>query len=302
VQALQAVCYSKKTMLVYLDTKDLIDVLEGETPCTDELTKLLVLGDHELTISFATITELAAPLVRRHAKTNVMRLLNKLERLPLRFIHEARIEKLELQEAVDAFSRSRKYSPVDPFVARFDQTIDLHGSLQTKRFLRYPLAETVFDIWQANPEVLQSRDRHLAMLRQALQSDRMRNDPPDLAEHFRTTVRRDLDLYGVLFPSEATARLADWIYERAHRCPALRLGYELYHHLRRNRSDPSQAGDLGDFAHVHCLPYVDLMTLDRRMRGYVSQALKTLGVDYCTKVVNGLPEVHEALTGRRGRA
>jgi hypothetical protein len=66
--------------------------------------------------------------------------------------------------------------------------------------------------------------------------------------------------------------LADWIYDSAARCPGLRLRYEVFHQIRRNMGDASDASDFADLAHGLCLPYVDLATLDRRMAAYVRQA------------------------------
>lgn len=65
--------------------------------------------------------------------------------------------------------------------------------------------------------------------------------------------------------------LAEWIWDRPARCPALRLDYEVYHQIRRNVTDRGYLQDFEDFAHVKCVPYVDRATLDRRMAGYVRQ-------------------------------
>ena len=66
--------------------------------------------------------------------------------------------------------------------------------------------------------------------------------------------------------------LADWIYMSPARCPGLRLQYEVFHQIRANLGDNFNLSDFGDSAHVLCLPYVDIATLDRRMIAYVNQA------------------------------
>ncbi len=102
-----------------------------------------------------------------------------------------------------------------------------------------------------------------------MEADRSLSTTPTLAAHFREKIRRDLQLHGVTAPAPSVAAFADWIYESPDRCPGTRLDYEVFHQLRRNIGDRPKASDFGDFGHVRCLPYVDLMTLDRRMADYV---------------------------------
>ena len=59
-------------------------------------------GGHQLVLSLYSITEIAAPLNHSSSKTNVMRLLNEVERLPLVFFH-ADVEHLEIDEAMWLF-------------------------------------------------------------------------------------------------------------------------------------------------------------------------------------------------------
>jgi hypothetical protein len=57
-------------MLVYPDSKDLINLLNSSTPvCTEDLTAELRAGSHHLVVSFQTIIEIAGlsvPIIRPH--------------------------------------------------------------------------------------------------------------------------------------------------------------------------------------------------------------------------------------------
>ena len=74
-------------MRVYLDTKDLINIFEKSCPCnTDQFHNLLRDKGHQLILSFVNIMEISAPLLISQAKTNVMRLLNRIEEMPIKYI------------------------------------------------------------------------------------------------------------------------------------------------------------------------------------------------------------------------
>ena len=69
-------------MLIYLDAKDLINILErSNTYSEDQLNQLLQKGGHKLVFSFMIIIEISEPLFHSIAKTNVLGLLNRLEKL-----------------------------------------------------------------------------------------------------------------------------------------------------------------------------------------------------------------------------
>ena len=89
-------------MLVYLDSKDLINLLDGSTSVRlEEFIAELQAGSHHLVVSCPTIIEIAGPLLSKNARRNVTRLLAQLEKMPLVFLNEARLDPLELREAVD---------------------------------------------------------------------------------------------------------------------------------------------------------------------------------------------------------
>src|SRR5262249_38066438 len=201
----------------------------------------------------------------------VTRLLNELESLPHVYLGDGQIPPSELGEAVRAFSNRSEYSWPGPFHERFDAANRIAGPAPTRLFVHHSLAERIFTIAREDPTQF-SRDRlPLAQLQAVLQNDRACSNPPKVSDNFRVTIRRHLQLYGVAAPGISLPDLADWIYELPARCPGVRLQYDVYHQVRRNLGDGFDSSDFGDLAHVRCLPYVDLATLDRRMATYVNQ-------------------------------
>jgi len=75
-----------------------------------------------------------------------------------------------------------------------------------------------------------------------------------------------------------------WVYADARRCPALRLGHEVYNEIVKNINDIPESGDIPDMALIRVIPYVDAVRLDRRMRSYCSQV--------CQKLQKALPALN----------
>lgn len=269
-------------MKLYLDARDLINILQKATPCTvDHLEESLRRGGHKLTVSFHTVSEMSVPIVRATSKTNVMALLNRLERIPITFIRSD-IDGLELKEALDAYSSKREYRGIHAFVDRFDQTVDLHARPPTGIFINYSLAETVWDLYSHG--ALEGLESYANQMRQIVAADRRLNKPPTLKANFAKMIERNLRLYKLSWSGVVLLDFANWIYENPNRCPAIRLGYEVWHKIVKNKTDPLEDSDMEDYQHLTCLPYVDFMTLDRRMHGYVSQALAGVSLDYRDRI------------------
>lgn len=269
-------------MNLYLDTKDLIDFLQEEASCTrDHLEKSLRRGGHKLAVSFITISEMSVPLLRAIAKTNVMALLNRLERMPIIFIRSDTYD-LELKEALDAFLNTREYRGIDAFVDRFDQTVDLHAQPSTGVFINYSLAETVWDLYSHG--ALKGLESYADRMRQIVAADRCKNRPPTLKANFAKVIERNLMLSKLSSLGLDLSGFANWVYRNPNRCPAIRLVYEVWHKIVKNKADPLKDSDMEDYQHLACLPYVDFMTLDRRMHGYVSQTSASMSLDYQNRI------------------
>ena len=125
-----------------------------------------------------------------------MRLLNEVERLPIVFFHPD-VEHLELGEAMTAFSGKREYTDVQPFVNRFDQTVDLSASPATRIFMNYSLGEAVWDLYCYG--ALKGLESYAPTLKQLMAADRALTKPPTLKAHFIKMIERKLKDYGTTF-------------------------------------------------------------------------------------------------------
>jgi len=276
-------------MKVYLDAKDLINILQGADPCTaDQLNQSLQGGSHRLALSFYTVSEICVPLSLPASKTNVMAMLNRLEKMPIIFTH-AGIAALELKEALDAFSSKREYRDIHPFVNRFDYAVDLHGHPPTDIFINYSLAETVWDLFSHGS--LQGLESYAQKMRKLVSADRALKKPPSLKTNFAKMIERNLKLFNLSCSGTAVQGFANWVYDNPYRCPSIHVGYEVWHKIVKNKTDTLEDSDMEDYQHLACLPYVDLMTLDKRMCGYVSQASESMGVDYSGRIFRSVREV-----------
>ena len=277
-------------MRIYLDTRDLINIFERDIPCgSDEFGHLLRENGHELILSYLNVMEISAPLVQKNSATNVMRLLNRIERLPIRYI--SKIFQFELKEGYRAFKEKREYSEVSPFFGRFDETVEERGAPSTRIFLNFPLSETVFTLWTEDPGLLKGYKRYMHPLKVVIDEDRSSSDRENYRVNFIKTIGRQLQLERIRINEHDIEPFAEWIYQDCSRCPSVRLGYELYHKIVSNLQDVPKEGDIPDFGHINCLPYVDLLTADRRMCSYAIQASKVIGLEYEKRIFNNAEDV-----------
>lgn len=284
-------------MRAYLDTRDLIVLVEKRSPeDTARFEEKLRRGSSELVFSMHNIMECCAPLVQSRDGSNVMNTLNRLEQLPHLYIAEARIEALELQEAVSAFLEGREYTAVaPPFVPRFDYVVSPFKEPATKDYIQYGLAHMIYELWNVDKGLFSGYPTHAKRLRAILESDRKRLDYKNHGANFQHTILRNLRLYNIGFPEENIGDLSSWICENTHRCPAQRLGYEVFHKLLKNLMDSGEDSDIPDFAHISCTPYVDAITLDNRMRGYVAQVDQSIGTNFSEKAYRNVDEIEALL-------
>lgn len=276
-------------MRIYLDTKDLINLIEKSFPCsTENFDNKLRLNSHQLVISFANILEISAPLLHDSIETKVMGLLNKIEKLPITFI-KAGVIAMELSEAIKAYEQSREYNHIKPFVNSFDEV--LISPPMSKYSMKRSLSETMFVMWNQSPDIFKGFYKYSRKFKNVLDEDRAVKKHPELSEHFVVTVARSLKMSKLAFPQQELSKLAQWIYESTSRCPSVRVGYEVYHKLRQNKTDTAKCGDIADFSHVDYLPYVDMITLDRRMATYAKRVCSDLRLDFGSKIYKSIEEI-----------
>ena len=139
---------------------------------------------------------------------------------------------------------------------------------------------------------LKGMDDYAGTMRSLILKDRSITRLPSLKSHFVEVIGRELRGDGL--SCSATQEFSNWMYENSNRCPGIRLSYEVWHQIVKNKTDVLQDSDMEDYQHLINLPYVDVITLDRRMTGYVAQAAKRMGMDIkgriCKSVVDILDE------------
>jgi len=276
-------------MKIYLDSKDLISIFQNGHPCSVAyFQEYLSEGSHELVVSSSTIIEISAPLSNPHSQTNVMALLNKLEEMPILYLHPD-IRGQELKEGLDAFSSRREYRAVTPFVKRFDETLDLSAAPGTSKFLNYPLAAIVWDLYSQGG--LKKIDNFATPMKAIVASDRKMPKLPNLKSHFVTVIQRNLR--DDRLSCSDTKGFANWIYKNPNRCPAIRMAYEVWYQIVKNKTDALEDSDMEDYQHLNSLPYVDLITLDRRMSGYVTQAARRMQMDISGRIHTSIQKMLE---------
>jgi hypothetical protein len=140
---------------IYLDSRDLIVLAERKSDAEyEEVGKWLSDQGHELVLSLSPILECCVPLTKPNSDAVVMRTLARIEKLPHTYLAEAKIPKDELVSAVTAYSAGNEYQAVDPYVSRFDEVLSPFAPPATRAYLKYGLAETVFDVWRTRPDYL----------------------------------------------------------------------------------------------------------------------------------------------------
>lgn len=256
---------------ILLDAKDLIDVVEHARPITlTEFQDYLLSHDHKVVLTHTSIIEFSAPLVADEDFLKLRRLLQQIEALPVTYINEAKIQIQELLAAKEAYERECEYSSIDPYVRRWDETFSTEPSF-LQMLVNVRIDEMIYSLWKHNPASLLFTKEFSEGARKQMNADRAlpahrRKRPRDV---FINSVGKHFARYSVSISEEELINLGAWIHKDPKRCPGLRLHHDTYHELRRNSHDGVRDSDVSDFSHIYAIPYVDAVTLDRRMTNYV---------------------------------
>ena len=275
-------------MRFLLDAKDLIDVAEhGRPMALSDFHNYLRSSGHEIVLTSTNVREFAAPLATDGDFLKMRGLLQSLEALPVCYMRESTILDEELRAAWRAFDSSTKYEGINPYVGRWDETL-FTGEASTRILVNFRLDEIIYRLWRRNSRILLMPWRNIAWMRPEF--ERQRNIPASerlsLKENFKHSVGRHLQgglRFGILdVPVEKVdqAAFGNWIYSNPDRCPGFRLHYNTYHELVANVRDVPKDSDLLDFAHILAIPYVDAITMDRRMCDYARRVGRRLHKEY----------------------
>lgn len=288
-------------MRILLDAKDLIDVVEHGRPIPlSTFLEYLLAHGNQVVLTYTSVREFVAPLASDGEFLKMRALLQDVESLPLLYINEAKIQLLELLEAREALANNREYADIDPYVKRWDQTFSLRPT-EMDMLVNVRLDEMVYALWKKNPANLLFPKNFSEGARRQISSDRAlpagaRRRPREV---FTNSVGKHLARFEVFVPGEELVRLGAWIYQNPLRAPGVRLHFDSYHALRNNSQDMLRDNDVSDFSYFWAVPYVDAVTVDRRMCNYtkgVAARLHKLNarIDYAKKIFPNLKALLDA--------
>ncbi len=287
-------------MLIYLDTRDLINLFErGEPISPSAFADRLASGEHKLVLSFYNIREISQPLFSGSATTVVTRVLNSIEEVPHLYIRLFELDIDELKEAARAFSAGQEYRQIQPFADRLDKSMEREPSGPFKLLLRASAAEIVFTCFWRSPNILRQPSGTQGDFIQLLQRDRER-PVPSFREYLQSNFSKAIRWRSLGSTVPNPHAFIDWVSQNAERCPSLRLTHELYYQLVRDKTATLDPNDFPDLAHALAIPYVDLVTLDGTMREYARRACRDANApQWNAKICNDAKQVLDQL--ERGR-
>jgi len=188
-------------MRILPDAKDLINTVEHDKGVIfNDFEQFVRQGNHEIVLTSTNVLEFAASLVQTGDFLQMRSLLQKLEKLPLRYIKETTIPLQELRSAKFAYDSGTNYRQIDPFVARWDDTIALEGqATPTQVLVALRLDEIIYMIWKKDPTALQFPKKTGEWIRDQYEAKRHSTPAPrSLAKkEFCNYVERQLSYWGV---------------------------------------------------------------------------------------------------------
>lgn len=288
-------------MRILLDSRDLIEVAEHQRRVTTQAFNTFLRDhNHELVLCASTVREICNPLAHGASFVDTIRpILQAVETLPLLYLKEMDIYGDEFRAAVEAFSGHSEYQPPSPYVRNYADTLAgraLDGGLP---IVGFRLDDIIFFQYMSpyRDRIFGRRNQQLEMYRQLMIQERqlLENRQYRARTHFANSITRNAERYQVPLP-ENRAGFISSVYFDARRCSGFRLDHEVFRALTLNRDDNPQAGDFTDYALISTIPYVDAITLDRRMREYVEQASRKMlavnaTVNYRTRVYDDVEDL-----------
>lgn len=270
-------------MRILPDAKDLINLVERAEPLgLREFHGWLEQNEAKLVLTLTNVLEFAAPLGQDADRLGVRANLQALESLPVCYLSAAIVQD-ELRSAVRAFDSGAPYQPIDPYVRRWDEVLVLAEPSVAGMYVNYRLDEIVFDVWRGNRTIFERFRSNAPMWRELMAVSRdVTTGKFSRAQEdtYWILIERHLTSNSISPPEDGVQAFSRWLYSDPRRCPGIRVLYEVLRELQQNVGDKPKDGDLGDLAYVPAIPYVDAITLDRRMASYCKNASSALKRDF----------------------
>jgi hypothetical protein len=288
-------------MRILLDSRDLIEIAEHQNRVTTQaFNSFLRDNNHELVLCASTVREISSPLARGASFIDKIRpILQAIETLPIRYLKEVDLMGVEIRAAVNAFENDSAYEPPTPYVRTYPDTLAGPGLDGGLPIIGLRLDDIIFEMYRGpfREQIFGTRDQQLATYRQVMIQERelLQNGKYKARTHFANVLPRRAATHHARLPAN-TADFIDYVYLDANRCPGFRLYHEVFRSLAKNLNDNPGAGDFVDLALISTIPYVDAVTLDRRMRTYVEQASRKMlkvnaAVNYRDRVYEDVSEL-----------
>lgn len=265
-------------MLVLLDSKDLIDLVDrGKPVSVARASELFRERGWQFVLSTTNVVEYAASVLHTQDQLAVRFGLQQIESLPAVYIRHGWIDQHEVEAAYDAFTAQREPRKINPFVQRWDETLVASGRpAATSKYVNYRLDEMVLGLGD------RLNLRRIAGIGEwAIISDRLGREQETISDEQRYARTQEWRMTTLQYgPKNETERrqFADWLAEKPMRCPGSWFHYRVREELIRNVGDKPKPGDLPDMTHVSSVPYVGAATFDRRMHAYARSAANKVGM------------------------
>jgi len=254
-------------MRVYLDSKDVIGVLTRGAPVdAPRLAEILTFHNSELVLSWSNVIETVT--FREPNIRETRRRLELLEQIPQCYILGLPpLIRTEIRNAFRAFTLNSAAVAIDPFVPTWQRTLQDPGpALPADLLINYTTTKQVIDVVFNNPQLRQNENAEHVHYQHEVAADRGHN--PNMrhsALWFRAAIWQTVVNSGLRIDRLTFERFADWMSANPTSCPGWLLFQESYESFCDNVTDAGQQGDSPDFSHIITAPYIDAITLDRRI-------------------------------------
>lgn len=294
---------STLTALVFLDSRDLIDCVEHNKPCSYETLRERLL-DHHVSLVY-TFTNVMESIPRARSLSYQATFLNRLESLPHIIVKHTAISTYEFADARESFHAAREPNPCLPVVPSFwrifqhpPDSIDSKTELFHAVFDQLGLAEQII-LALSDRKSFDFSSMHRDDLEIILDMHRKQlatSEPGKVL--FRHAVTQQL--HSMNLTVDDIEKFAGWLFRFPTVCPGWRLGHEAFQELRRDRDVKLRKSDVPDLSHVYLVPYVALATLDGQWRSYCERATRRLcgqgfSIDYDARIVANTATVLDRL-------
>jgi hypothetical protein len=267
---------------LYLDSRDLIELVSKNKPMSAvSFAQFLAERDWVVVYSFANVCETTIP----EDLDETTRRARVLKSLPHTFIRAMpAIRCLEFAAASRALESGSEPTAIDPYVSHWHQTfLYPHQDAEMAAAGSFSFENQVVFMVSRNPDVCRNLPHQTAKVQRAVEKDRTVSDHVRRnRERFEGGVAVALAECGLRMPATGKKPFARWIRQDPTRCPGWRLFDEGYLKFASNVADSVDHGDSNDWSHVSSLPYVDAITLDRRIAAYARAAAETLQLQNST--------------------